>query len=135
MLNLLAERDEMLRRLERRSLRRDGSCGNGRSGGLLAAGPVALDAIGEMTTEAVDPFPDCFPADVHAVLGLQSLDIRRPRRKAVIRPDRVGDDFTGETVALKARHIGGYRLGNRLFNPAVVNKLATPNGQLRQDSF
>ncbi len=34
-------------------------------------GPVALDAIGGMTTEAVDPFPERFPAQVHAALSAQ----------------------------------------------------------------
>ncbi len=32
-------------------------------------GSVALDAIGEMSTKSVHPFPNCFPADDHTAFG------------------------------------------------------------------
>ena len=69
---------------------------------------VALDAIGEMTAKPVHPVPDGFPADYHAAFGKQILDICGAERKTMIRPDRIGDDFTREAVAFQARHSARY---------------------------
>lgn len=68
--------------------------------------PIAFDKIGEMETKAVHPFPDGFPADRHTSFGEQVLDISRAERKAVLDPDRIGDDLAREAVTFQAGHGG-----------------------------
>jgi len=53
---------------------------------------VAPDTIGKVGAKAVHPFPDRFPADHHTPTGEKVLDIRRAERKAMVGPDRMGDD-------------------------------------------
>lgn len=63
---------------------------------VTGAGPVALDARGEMAPEPVRPIPVGFPANQHAAFRKQILDIRRAQRKTMIRPNRKGDDLAGK---------------------------------------
>lgn len=71
---------------------------------VIWAGTVPADADGKMSPEAVDPETDRFAAHDHATRGKQILDISRAQRKAMVRPNSVGDDFTRMTIALQARH-------------------------------
>ncbi|KRS11129.1 hypothetical protein XM53_17945 [Roseovarius atlanticus] len=64
--------------------------------------PVAADAASKMRPKTIDPETDRFAAYNHATLGKQILDIRRARREPMAPPDRVIDDLTGVTKALKA---------------------------------
>lgn len=66
--------------------------------------PVTAYARGEMRSKPIDPAAYCFSADHHATFGKQIFNIRRTQRKTMVRPDRVGNDFTGVAKALQTRH-------------------------------
>lgn len=70
---------------------------------VIRSGTVPPDAGRKMGPKAVDPEPDRFATHDHATLGKQILDISRAQREAMVRLDRVGDDFTRMTIALQAR--------------------------------
>jgi len=63
--------------------------------------PVAADATSKMQPETIDPDTDRSAAYNHATFGKKILDIRRAQSEPMVRPDRVSDDFTGVTKALK----------------------------------
>lgn len=64
---------------------------------------IASNAICEMTPETVDPEPNGFPADNNAAFREQVLDVTGAHRKAMIGPDRVGDNFARETETFEVR--------------------------------
>ncbi len=64
---------------------------------------VAKDTRGDLRSEPLATNADAFVGDDHISLGQQILDIAQAQRKAVIRPDGVRDDGTGEAKALQAR--------------------------------
>ena len=62
---------------------------------------IPTNAIGIMTTKAVDPEPNSFPADDHPALGEQILHVGRAQGKAVVGLDRIGDDLTRKAKPLQ----------------------------------
>jgi hypothetical protein len=48
--------------------------------------PIAPGAIREVATEAIDPKPDCFPADNDVTFREQIFHVGRAERKAMISP-------------------------------------------------
>jgi hypothetical protein len=60
-------------------------------------------AIGKMTTKAVDLEPNSLPTDDDPALGEQILNIRGVQGKAVVGPDRIGDDLTRKAKPLQPR--------------------------------
>ena len=92
-----------------------------------SGGTVTLDAIGEMPAKPVHPFAHGFPADGYTAFSQQILDVRRAKREAMIGPYSIGHDFTGETIALQARHLG-WNIHSYRLNPSIgVSKLAMPS--------
>jgi len=57
-----------------------------------------------MRAKAIDPEADGFAADDDAPLRQKILDLCNAERKAMIGPNSLGDDLTGKTEALQARH-------------------------------
>ncbi len=66
--------------------------------------PVTADARSKVRTKSADPVADCASADHHATFRKQILNIRRTRRKPMVCPDRVSNDFTRVAKALQVRH-------------------------------
>ena len=66
--------------------------------------PIAPDTSGEMSAEAIDPKPDCFPADRDAPLCEQIFNIPCAEGKTVIGPNRLSDDLARKTKAFQAGH-------------------------------
>jgi hypothetical protein len=73
---------------------------------FIWARTIAPDAICKMWTKAIDPRPDCFPADNHTALGQQVFDVGRAYCDAMVSPNGVCDDFAREPEALQAQHAG-----------------------------
>ena len=66
--------------------------------------PIPADAGCKMRAKPIDPKANGFAADYNAALRQKILDIRRAECKAMVSPDRVGDDLARKTKALQARH-------------------------------
>lgn len=62
--------------------------------------PVSLDGGGNMEPEAIDPSPDGFSPDGHTALGKQAFYIAGAEGEPLIRPDRVGNNFTAGNQSL-----------------------------------
>ena len=89
--------------------------------------PSTADTSGKMHAKPVDPKADGFATNDHAALRQQILHIGRAQGKAVLGPNRIRNELTRKTKALKARH-ERWDLHARLL-PACsnVNNLAMPS--------
>ncbi|MNE68314.1 hypothetical protein D3C80_1639680 [compost metagenome] len=64
-------------------------------------GSVPTNAASKMAAKAIDPEANRFPADDHPALGEQILHVGRAQGKAVVGPDRIGDDLTRKAKPLQ----------------------------------
>ena len=71
---------------------------------VCKTGAVTLNAGSEKTAKTSDPITNCFTTDDHTTLCQKILNVRTTERKTMISPNSVGDDVTGKTKPLKARH-------------------------------
>ncbi|GAB2187644.1 hypothetical protein LAB1_49540 [Roseibium sp. LAB1] len=68
---------------------------------------VPASAAREVPTKPVHPFVDRFTADTNTPLHQDIFNICLTQRKAMVGPNRVGNDRTRKTKALKAWKITG----------------------------
>jgi hypothetical protein len=87
---------------------------------------ITADAICEMSSKAIYPKPDRFPADDLSPLSQQILSIGCGQAEPVMRPDGINNDLTRITEAFQAQQSGRHvhRAGTPSSRPA--NSLAIP---------
>lgn len=61
---------------------------------VVGSRPIPPDTICKVPTKTIDPQPDRFPANNHAPLGQQILDVSCAQREAVVSPNGVSNDLT-----------------------------------------
>jgi len=64
---------------------------------------IPADAICKVSTKAIVPQPDCFPANNNAPRSQQVLHISRTQGQPVVRPGCIRNDLTRLTEALQAQ--------------------------------
>ena len=73
-------------------------------------GASTLQPIRVVLPKLQTPLADGFMGDVHPAFEQQFLHVAVAQREAIIEPDAMADDLTGEAVVLVAFRVSGWRL-------------------------
>jgi len=92
---------------------------------------ISPNAPRKMTPKAINPKTNSFSTDNHTTLCQQILDVSRAQCKAMIGPDRIGDDFTRIAKAFQARHIHRNFYQPQIDQSDRPNNLAIPKALIK----